>query len=87
MGYDDLRIIQAIERLLQVRDDRGLERHRCLGLINVLELQVEEDDVPPDAQVLRLLTDALLAQARLFGADDERLRVQVKKLLTHVARR
>lgn len=92
MAYDEKAagIVREIEQALEGgwTNTAHAEALRLSGgILNAIELQVEEDGPPTSTDVLRLLGDALLAQIRHANVDPAPVSACLKRLARHVEAR
>jgi hypothetical protein len=89
-NYDDeaVAILVEIEELIRCTPSTPYEpARRCQMIRGVIEGHVERLDPPPAQQVLAHLTDALVAQAALIGADTVKLKAMLERLGRHLESR
>ena len=86
MAYDE-RAVALTEELQRLIGYGGPAHHRCGAILNALEVMVEEDTPAPDPVALRLLGQALLAQAAVARLDMKLISKLVDELTTHIKRR
>jgi hypothetical protein len=92
MAYDDVgaQLIRTVEGALPARGTRATRTEgvaRCRGILNALELQIEEDAEPPVSEVVELLGKAMVLQVRAEGLDSGRVSLVIDKLIAHLRRR